>query len=265
MTGKHARAGLGWCLGAAVVIASGCSKEGGDAPAAGKTSPGPATPAAASAPATTPAAGQGGPATAGASASAPSAAGEPSVNPLFTLPPSKGPAPYQFQQVTLLRSGPSGDLEMQLTGDGIYRIRDHGRGKSYSGDGKLAEPQIAEWAAAMKDWELLKDRYVPTPPPADADTVEIIYGGKKVVANPVDKDTPAAFTTAYKRLLDLDAQSRKEATAAEAAAPPPAAAPVDPAAAGKGTPPTASSPAEPAGQPHGVTPDAGPPATNPAK
>src|SRR5688572_8510332 len=60
--------------------------------------------------------------------------GETRLSPTYTLPPSRGPAAHKFQQVTLLRSGPSGDLEMQLTGDGIYRIRDHGRGQSYAGN-----------------------------------------------------------------------------------------------------------------------------------
>ncbi|HEX8913921.1 MAG TPA: hypothetical protein VF796_16350 [Humisphaera sp.] len=134
-------------------------------------------------------------------------------NALFTVPPSRGPVAHKFQQLTLLRSGPSGDLEMQLTGDGIYRIRDHGRGKSYSGDGKLEDAQIAEWATLLKDWETLKDSYLPTPAPTDVDKVEIIYGGKKVVAPGGGKENPKAFDAAYKKLLDLQAQSMKESEA----------------------------------------------------
>lgn len=145
----------------------------------------------------------------------------PEANPLFLLPPSKGPAAHQFQQLTLLRSGPSGDLEMQLTGDGIYRIRDHGRGKSYSGDGKLEAPQIAEWAELLKDWESLKDSYLPDPFDKDSDDkIEIIYGGKKVAAPAKGKDNPKSFNAAYKKLLDLNEQSAKEAAAANAAAEP---------------------------------------------
>jgi hypothetical protein len=142
---------------------------------------------------------------------------EPGVNPLFTLPPSKGPEPHKFSQISLNRSGPSGELEMQLTGDGIYRIRDHGRGRSYSGNGQLTAEQIAEWAAAMKDWESLKEDYRADPKAKDGDTVEILYGGKRVVANIADKENPKTFTDAYKRLLDLNEQAKKEAGEAEPA------------------------------------------------
>jgi hypothetical protein len=139
-------------------------------------------------------------------------------NPLFTLPPSKGPAAHQFKQVTLLRGGPSGDLEMQLTGDGIYRIRDHGRGRSYSGNGKLTDEQIAQWADLMKDWKSLKPSYLPDDFAKDADDkIEIIYDGDKVVAAGKGKDTPKTFTEAYKRLLALNEQSQKETEAATAA------------------------------------------------
>lgn len=134
---------------------------------------------------------------------------EAGLNPLFTLPPSKGPAAHQFQQITLLRSGPSGDLEMQLTGDGIYRIRDHGRGKSYSGDGKLTDAQISEWANLMKNWESLKETYIVAGTPTDGDKIEIIYGGKKVVVNSAAKDNPKEFVEAYQRLLALAAESQK--------------------------------------------------------
>lgn len=144
---------------------------------------------------------------------------EAGVNPLFTLPPSKGPAPHKFQQLTLDRSGPSGTLEMQLTGDGIYRVRDHGRGNSYAGDGKLTDAQIEEWANAMKGWESLKDDYRADPKSKDGDTVEIFYGGKRVVINTAGTDNPKIVTDAYKRLLDLNEQSKKEAAAAEAAVP----------------------------------------------
>jgi hypothetical protein len=141
-------------------------------------------------------------------------------NALFTVPPSRGPVAHRFQQLTLIRSGPSGDLEMQLTGDGIYRIRDHGRGKSYSGGGKLEDAQIAEWATLLKDWETLKDRYLPDPAPADADKVEIIYGGKKVVAAGNGKDNPKPFADAYRKLLELNEQAKKETEAPATPTPP---------------------------------------------
>lgn len=142
---------------------------------------------------------------------------ESGVNPLFTLPPSKGPAPHKFSQISLNRSGPSGDLEMQLTGDGIYRIRDHGRGNSYSGNGQLTPEQIKQWAEAMKDWDSLKEDYRADPKAKDGDTIEILYGGKRVVASSNGKDNPKVFTDAYKRLLDLNEQSKKEAGVTEAA------------------------------------------------
>jgi hypothetical protein len=141
------------------------------------------------------------PAAAAGAAAAAEPSGDAGASSLYTLPPSKGPAAHQFRQVTLLRAGPAGDLEMQLTGDGIYRIRDHGRGKSYAGSGQLGEPELAAWAELFKDWESLKESYLPSPPPADADKVEIIYGGKKVVAAAGGTDNPKAFTDAYNRLL----------------------------------------------------------------
>jgi hypothetical protein len=157
----------------------------------------------------------------------PPATTEATVNPLFTLPPSKGPAAHKFKQLTLDRSGPSGALEMQLTGDGIYRIRDHGRGNSYAGDGKLTDEQINTWAAAMKDWESLKEDYRSDPKSTEGDKIEIYYGGKRVVINTADKDNPKIVTDAYKRLLDLNEQSKKEnGSAAETpAAPAPTPAP----------------------------------------
>lgn len=145
--------------------------------------------------------------------------GETGVNPLYTLPPSQGPAVHAFAQVTLLRSGVSGDLEMQLTGDGIYRIRDHGRGQSYAGNGRLEEAQIAEWAALMKDWESLKDNYVPTPAPENADKIDIMYGGKKVSFSTEGKDNPALAQEVYKRMLALNEQSKKESGVSETSAP----------------------------------------------
>jgi hypothetical protein len=259
MARHHIRIGSGWRFSAAVVAGvalvagGGCTKEDAGTPGSAKSGPAPTVPAA-----TQPSADAASAAAAASAAGTTPAATEPGGNALFTLPPSKGPAPHQFQPVTLMRSGPSGDLEMQLTGDGIYRIRDHGRGKSYSGDGKLTDEQVAEWAAGMKDWESLKDKYIPDPPPADADTVEIIYGGKKVVASSAGKDTPKAFADAYQRLLGLNEQAKKEAAAAEAAVGKPAepdkaaadkAAPASPAADGK-----AAAPADPAGNPQGVTP-----------
>ncbi|MDB5296862.1 MAG: hypothetical protein JWO31_2845 [Phycisphaerales bacterium] len=150
---------------------------------------------------------------------------EAGLDPLFTLPPSKGPAAHQFRQVTLLRSGPSGDLEMQLTGDGIYRIRDHGRGRSYAGDGQLDPAQLAGWADTFKDWDSLKDNYVPSPAPESADTVQILYGGKKVVAAVGAKETPKAFAEAYDKLLALNERAKREAAAEPSTQP--AAAPVD--------------------------------------
>jgi hypothetical protein len=144
-------------------------------------------------------------------ATSPSPATEPGANPLFTLPPSKGPAPHKFQQLSLLRTSANGDLnlEMQLTGDGIYRIRDHTHNRSYAGSGELTPEQIADWAAALKDWESLKDSYVPKPAPKDVETVDIIYDGKKVSAITSDRDLPKTFAEVYKRLLDLNEQGRK--------------------------------------------------------
>lgn len=138
------------------------------------------------------------------------AGGDSGSNPLFTLPPSKGPAAHAFKQVTLLRSGVSGDLEMQLTGDGIYRIRDHGRGQSYAGNGKLEDADIAGWAALMADWESLKDNYVPDPAPSNADKIDIMYGGKKVSFSTGGKDNPPLVLEVYKRMLVLNDLSRKE-------------------------------------------------------
>jgi hypothetical protein len=201
MTKACVHIAFGLCVGFAVV---GCKEQGGTG--------GPSS----AAPSTQPA---------GTSAAVPStvpattAAAEPGANSLFTLPPSKGPAAHKFQQVGLMRSGPSGDLEMQLTGDGIYRIRDHGHGRSYAGDGKLTDDQIAQWAEAMKGWEALKESYLPSPVPATADTVEIMYGGKKVVADGLAKDNPKTFAVAYQRLLDLNEQVKKEAAADSAAEP----------------------------------------------
>ncbi len=116
-----------------------------------------------------------------------------------------------FKQVTLLRSGVSGDLEMQLTGDGIYRIRDHGRGQSYAGNGKLEDAAIAEWAKLMTGWDKLKDSYVPDPAPKDGDKIDIMYDGKKVSFSTVGKDNPPQVLEVYKRMLGLSELSKKEA------------------------------------------------------
>ena len=201
---------LGFALLVCIALATtGCTKE----PTTGGNG---ATPSAATRP--TDAGATPADATAAAPSTAPAAAGEAGLNPLYTLPPSKGPAPHQFRQVTLLRSGPSGDLEMQLTGDGIYRIRDHGRGQSYAGSGKLEDAEVAVWAEVFKDWESLKDSYLPDPAPAAADKVRIVYGGKTVVAAAGHKDTPKPFAEAYNRLLALNEQSKKEAGVTDAPA-----------------------------------------------
>jgi hypothetical protein len=194
---------LGLCVG---LVAAGCKSESGSPTASNKPAAAPGTPAAAANPDNVNKPGIN-----------PTAATEPGVNPLFTLPPSKGPAPHKFQQVSLLRTSATGELnlEMQLTGDGIYRIRDHTNGRSYAGNGELTKEQIADWAVAMKDWESLKDSYLPTPAPKGVETVDIIYDGRKVSAIASDKDLPKTFAEAYKRLLDLNEQGRKEAGVAE--------------------------------------------------
>ncbi|QOV91965.1 hypothetical protein [Humisphaera borealis] len=198
------RFGLAMVIGTAAV---GCKEE----PVA-VTNPATNPVAASTQPAAAPAAPTAGPATLPTSTDAAPASGSGNDG-LFTLPPSKGPAAHAFKQVTLLRSGVSGDLEMQLTGDGIYRVRDHGHGQSYSGSGKLEEAQIAEWATLMKDWESLKDSYVPTPAPDNADKVDIMYGGKKVSFSTAGKENPAVVSEVYKRLLALNEQSKKESGA----------------------------------------------------